>query len=267
MLRVGRKIARSIHKAITNEHSVDVSEVEGVRSLHLGSDTIQSSMRLKDPNALELRYSRGMMVFMLFQKQPRDLIVLGLGGGSIPKYVYHHLLQMKTRVVEINPRIIEVARSHFYTPENDERFEIIEGDAVAFLRDNPATTSMLMMDAFGSSGLPAELCSQDFFDSCFEALTLDGMCAINLWGSDKNYDVYLQRIETSFHGRMLVMPTGRPGNVVVFGFKRAPNDLRWSTLRVRAKALEAEHKIEFLEFVERLREHNPSTSNRLLLEP
>lgn len=125
---------------------------------------------------------------------------------------------------------------------------------------------MLMMDAFGSSGLPAELCSQDFFDSCFEAITLDGMCAINLWGSDKNYDVYLQRIETSFHGRMLVMPTGRPGNVVVFGFKRAPNDLRWSTLRVRAKALEVEHKIEFLEFVERLREHNPSTNNRLLFE-
>ena len=266
MLRVGRKIARSIHKAITNEDSVDVSEIGGVRSLHLGSDTIQSSMRVKEPNALELRYSRGMMVYLLFQKQPRDLVVLGLGGGSIPKYVYHHLPQVRTRVVEINPRIIEVARSHFYVPDNDERFEIIEGDGAAFLRENPGTTSMLMMDAFGSHGLPADLSSQDFFDSCFEAITLDGMCAINLWGSDKNYDVYLQRIETSFHGRMLVMPTGRPGNVVVFGFRRAPSDLRWSTLRVRAKALEAEHKIEFLEFVERLREHNPSTSNRLLFE-
>ena len=77
--------------------------------------------------------------------------------------------------------------------------------------------------------------------------------------------MYLQRIEQSFNQRVLILPTGRPGNIVVFGFKRAPSDLRWATLRERAKTLELAHKIEFLEFVEKLREHNPNTNNRLLL--
>ena len=75
----------------------------------------------------------------------------------------------------------------------------------------------------------------------------------------------LQRIEQSFSRRVLVMPTGRPGNIVVFGFRRAPADLRWNTLRERARALAEDYRIEFLEFVERLRDNNPNTSNRLTL--
>ena len=90
--------------------------------------------------------------------------------------------------------------------------------------------------------------------------------AVNLWGSDKNFDVYLQRIEQSFSGKALILPTGRPGNVAVFGFKREPGDLRISSLRARAKELEKTHKIEFLQFVEKLAEHNESTSNRIFMK-
>jgi spermidine synthase len=187
-----------------------------------------------------------------------------LGGGSIPKYIHHFLPEMQTRVVEINPRIIQVARSHFYLPENDEKLEVIEGDGVAYLQENSNTTDVLLLDIFDSQGVPPEMYHQGFFDTCAEALHLDGMMAVNLWGSDKNFDIYLQRIEQSFHDRVLVLRTGRPGNIVVFGFKRPPRDLRWSTLRVRAKALQEHHKIEFLEFVEKLKDENLSTTNRLL---
>lgn len=265
MLRgsIGR-IARSIHRQVTTEHSIDVSEYDGVRSLHLGSDTIQSSMRLKAPYELELAYTRGMMAYLLFTDKPRQLLVIGLGGGSVPKYVYHYLPEVSTTVVEINPKIIHVARSHFLLPEDDARLQVVEADGVAYLKQHRASSPLLMIDAFDSHGIPDAMCSQDFFDSCAEALTVDGMLAINLWGSDKRFDVYLQRIEQSFSGRVLMLPTGRPGNIVVFGFRRLPPDLRWTALRERAKILEQQHKIEFLQFVEKLRDHNPSSANRLL---
>jgi spermidine synthase len=264
MLRIGRRISKAVHKGVTGEESVDVSEMDGVRSLYLGSETVQSAMRVKAPFELELAYSRGMMMFLLFHKQPKDALMIGLGGGSIPKYIHHFLPEMQTRVVEINPRIIQVARSHFYLPENDEKLEVIEGDGVAYLQENSNTTDVLLLDIFDSQGVPPEMYHQGFFDTCAEALHLDGMMAVNLWGSDKNFDIYLQRIEQSFHDRVLVLRTGRPGNIVVFGFNRPPRDLRWSTLRVRAKALQEHHKIEFLEFVEKLKDENLSTTNRLL---
>lgn len=272
MFRMGRNIARSIHRAITHEDSVDVSEIDGVRSLHLGSDTVQSSMRVKAPYDLELKYTRGMMVFLLFNKQVRNLTMIGLGGGSVPKYIYQYLPQIACKVIEINSRIIQVARSHFFVPADEflptgeARFEVIQADGAVYVAEHADSMQVLVIDAFDSRGIPQDLCTQAFFDDCAEALTADGMLVVNLWGSDRNFDVYLQRIEQSFQQRVLVMPTGRPGNIIVFGFKRAPQDLRWSTLRERARALEAEYKIEFMDFIERLRDHNPNTPNRLLLE-
>jgi len=263
MFRLGA-LARSIHRSVMQD-TVDVSESNGVRSLHLGSATVQSAMRVKAPYDLELNYTRGMMAYLLFSNKVTDVLGIGLGGGSIAKYIHHYLPQVKTRMVEINPQIIQIARSHFAVPEDDERLQIIEADGAVYLKENPASTHVLMIDAFDSKGIPSALCSQDFFDSCAEAVTLDGMLVINLWGSDRNFDVYCQRIEQSFNGRMLVLPTGRPGNIIVFGFRRTTADLRWSSLRERAKTLETSHHLEFLQFVEKLREHNPNTSNRLVL--
>lgn len=266
MFRMGNKLARSIHRNFGAEISVDVSEVDGVRNLHLGNDTVQSAMRIKTPHTLELAYTRGMMAYLLFTDKVTKVLAVGLGGGSVPKYLHHHLPAVSTTVIEINPQVIRIARSHFALPDDDERLTVIEGDGVAHVQEHPNSTQVLMIDAFDSFGIPDAMCSQAFFDSCADALTSDGIFAINLWGSDKNFDVYLQRIEQSFGQRVLMLPTGRPGNIVVFGFKRTPADLRITSLRERAKRLEQDHKIEFLEFVEKLREHNQSTSNRLLLE-
>lgn len=267
MFRAGRRFFQNIHRSASAEESVEVSESNGVRSLHLGNDTIQSSMRLLDPTALELAYTRGMMVFMLFMQNMKDIVIIGLGGGSVPKYIYHHLPEVDSlRVVEINPRIIQFARSHFEVPDNDARFEIIEGDGAAYVKAHPATTQVLIMDAYGGSGIAEELSSQEFFDNCARALTPDGVLVANLWGSDPNFGVYLQRIEQAFDHRVFMLPTGRPGNIIVFAFRRQPLELRWTVLREKAKALEKTHKIEFLQFLEKIRDCNPATSHRLIFE-
>jgi spermidine synthase len=122
-----------------------------------------------------------------------------------------------------------------------------------------------MIDAFDALGIPPDFCSQDFFDSCEMALTKHGIFAINLWGSDKNFDIYLQRIEQSFDNRVLMLPTGKPGNIVVFGFKHLP-DLSIVNLRERAQLLEKTHNIEFLSFIDKLCEHNPHNHKQFFLD-
>lgn len=264
MFRLGTNRPARRRQASSNP-GIEISEIDGVRALHIDSSTVQSAMRVKAPYDLELAYSRGIMTFLLFRREVRDVLVIGLGGGSIPKFIHHYLPEMRTRVVEINPEVIAVARSHFFLPDEDGRLQVIEADGAQYLPAHPATADLLVLDVFDGQGIPPELYSQTFFDSSAEALTADGILAVNLWGSDRNFDIYLQRIEQSFSHRVLVMPTGRPGNIVVFGFRRAPADLRWGTLRERAKALAEDYRIEFLEFVERLRDNNPNTSNRLIL--
>ena len=257
------RVAKHLMKVVRGD-SVDVSEVDGVRSLHLGSETIQSAMRIRTPNALELTYTRGMMCFLLFSSTVKQMLSIGLGGGSIAKYVHAHCPSIVSTVVEINPRIIQVAHSQFYLPENDERLDVIEGDGLQYLAEHPESTEVLLLDALDSNGIPPDFCSQDFFDMCARTLKMNGIFAINLWGSDKNFDVYLQRIEQSFRHKVLVLRTGNPGNTVVFGFNKAPSNLTLTSLRERAKALEQDHKIEFNHFVARIIEDNPVQQNKLV---
>jgi len=64
-LKVLRKLVRQ------RAGSVEVSESQGVRTLHLGGDAIQSAMRIDDPDALELDYTQAMMACALFTPEPR----------------------------------------------------------------------------------------------------------------------------------------------------------------------------------------------------
>jgi spermidine synthase len=265
MFRVAKHLLNSFTHHNAANDSVDVSEINGVRAMHLGSATVQSAMRIRDPFALELTYTRAIMCFLLFHDNIKHMLTIGLGGGSVAKYVYANCPDIVGEVIEINPRIIQMARNQFYVPDNDERFQVIEGDGLAYLAEHSDATDVLLIDAFDRNGIPPDFCSQDFFDQCAITLKDDGVFVINLWGSDKNFDVYLRRIEQTFDSKVLALPTGKPGNIAVFGFARAPGDLRLNSLRERAKLLEKTHKIEFLQFIEKLTEHNPSSSNRLFL--
>jgi spermidine synthase len=260
---------RKIHKSVNDGNIVEVIEVDGVRSLYLGSVTIQSSMRLRTPLALELAYSRGMMGFLLFTKTAKHVLSIGLGGGSVPKFIHAFCPTIMQTVVEINPQIIATARSHFFVPDNDERLNVVESDGLRHLSENLNSADVLMIDAFDANGIPANFCSQDFFDSCEMALKNDGIFVINLWGSDKNFDIYLRRIEQSFDDKVLMLPTGKPGNIVVFGFKSDPK-IKITQLRERAKDLEYQfekpHGIEFLSFVEKLCDHNSHNNQQFFSE-
>lgn len=252
---------RKIHKSVSNNSIVEVSETNGIRSLHLGSVTIQSSMKVKSPFELELAYTRGMMGFLLFSSQIKNVLSIGLGGGSVAKYIHQFCPNISQTIVEINPQIISIARSHFMVPDNDIRLNVMEGDGLVYLAKNQQSADCLMIDAFDAHGIPPDFCSQDFFDACEKTLTQQGIFAINLWGSDKSFDIYLQRIERSFNNQTLMLPTGKPGNIVVFGFKTSP-DLKIANLRERAKILQANYKIEFVSFLEKLCEHNSNNQKQ-----
>jgi spermidine synthase len=253
------------HKAVGEQGVVDVSERDGVRYLHLGSDTVQSAMRVKAPNELELAYTRAMMGFLLFHPEPRNILMVGLGGGSVAKFVYHKLPSVRTHVVEINPQVLAAARSHFFVPESDQRLQIEIADGEEYVRNHLAVCDVLMVDGYDDRSLVEALASQRFYDDCAAALTPDGMLVVNLWGSDKLFDVYFKRIEASFNGLVLAMPTGKMSNIIVFGFKRSPGNPPWQELRERAKSLEVEYGLEFPDFIDALRSLNVHSEKRLLV--
>ncbi len=87
-------------------------DTEGMRHLYFDLQAVQSSMRLDDPDALVTAYARKMMAFLLFNRSPRHILMIGLGGGSLVKFCHRHLLETRLTVVEIDPDVIAL-RSGF----------------------------------------------------------------------------------------------------------------------------------------------------------
>ncbi len=253
-----------INRSVNREVSVEVSEIDGIRSLHLGSDTVQSSMKLDDPYALVLSYTRAMMAFLLFRPRPTHALMIGLGGGSLPKFAYRYLPATRITVIEREPRVIAIARQYFQVPPDDERFSVLAAEGAAWVAEHPACCDVLMVDGYDGREQGAELSSVDFYASAHRALEDSGVLVANLWSSDNRFDVYLQRIESVFES-VVCLPAERRGNVAVLAFRQSPGKPRWDELRACARSLQTLYGLEFLNFVEALREANPRSAARLLV--
>ena len=253
-----------IHRSADHESTVEVSEKDGIRSLHLGSETVQSSMSLADPTELVMSYTRAMMAFLLFNPQPQRVLMIGLGGGSLAKFVYRHLPSVHITVIESQPRVIAAARQYFHVPPDDSRFRVELAEGSRWVAAHPRSCEVLMVDGYDAHEQVSELSSEDFYADARAALTDDGILVVNLWSSDFRLDAYVQRIERVFDA-VACVPAERRGNVVALAFGRSPGHPRWDDLRLRARALQTRYDLEFLQFVEGLRELNPATEGRLTL--
>jgi len=245
---------------------IDISEEFGIRKLHFGEDDTQSAMRVSDPTELILAYSRCMLGFMLFTDAPAKALLIGLGGGSIAKWIHEYLPQTQLTCVELQPQVVSVARSMFHLPEDDERLEVIVGDGAAHVwQMQEDSVDLIMMDAYSATGIAPPLATTDFFAACRDKLTDNGVLAVNLWGSDKRFGDYCERLGKVFDGRILCLPARQKGNVIAFGFKRGQNNPQWERLAERAKALKTDYALEFDEFVADLARMNPHNDRRLFI--
>src|SRR5690348_15841042 len=169
---------------------VYLSEQNGVRSLHLGNSMVQSAMRLAAPNQLELTYTRCMMGFMLFHPQPENILMIGLGGGYLVKFVYHGLLQTKTTVVEINPQVVMFARNYFCVPPDDSRLQVLIAEGSEYIANHPSSTDVLMVDGFDDGCLVDSLCIQDFYNHARTVLQRSGALVVNLLSRGRGFQNY-----------------------------------------------------------------------------
>ena len=243
--------------------SIAVSEARGVRTLHVGGEAIQSSMRLEDPFALALDYTRCMMAFLLFHPEPREALMIGLGGGSLAKFFFKRLRKTRVRVVELDERIVAMARTHFALPPDDARLSVAIGDGAEALV--PECCDLLVIDAFEDELHVPRLASREFYDGAFLAVSEPGALVVNFMDDDPKFDQTLERLERAFGGAVIVMSALYDPNVVAFAFKGLASTISWDVLRHRAEQLEARLGLPFRRYVSRLRALNRWTAAELII--
>ena len=219
-----------------------VYETLSHKALHFSICEIQSRMEIADPFALDLEYTRTMMGFLLLQPDPEQIVMIGLGGGSLAKFCHRNLRGARIEVAEVNPHVIAL-RGQFHVPPDDERLRVVRDDGARYVRRRASPCDVLLVDGFDSDGQPAALCSQRFYDDARSLLAPDGLMVVNLHFGHAQYMRHLRRIRRSFDDQVLVVDDDEGCNSIVFacngsaldrpppGVIRPPRGLRRDALR------------------------------------
>lgn len=191
-------------------------------SLSLGSSLVQSSMRLDDPCALLLEYTRAMMGFLMLTPEPDSLLMIGLGGGSLVKYCHQHLPRSHMTVVEISQEVISL-RDEFLLPPDDERLSVVCADGAAFMAQSDQRFDVILVDGFSAEGQPPALCSASFYRHCAARLGEQGVLVINMHAAEPQLGAQLKRLHKVFGQQVLEVAVDDGDNRVIL----VTQDSRW----------------------------------------
>lgn len=256
MHRFGGKV---IHQSRDEHGTIEVVDDGAYRSLHFGSEPKQSSMELHDPIRLALTYTRAMTAALLFNEQPRSVLLIGLGGGSLAKFFLHHFPDCRVDAVEYREAVYKVARGYFRLPD-DPRLTMHFADAGEFIRRADAAYGnydMILVDAFTGDGIARSTCGLSFFESCRARLSPQGVLAANLWSGDfiKLEDI-LQDIHDNFDGRTLQLPVEGKANVIGLATLQGSPKRELRRMSDRARALQMRTGVEMAVLLNQLRKNN-----------
>ena len=138
---------RLVHQAQSDEGVIEVVDSGDSRSLHFGTHPRQSSMRISDPAYLDLSYTQAMMGALLLNPVPRRVLIVGLGGGSLVKFLLHHFPRCQIDVVEYRQDVIDVAHQFFGLPVTMSPASIL-----------PAAMAISMSASFSMKPISATTC-------------------------------------------------------------------------------------------------------------
>ena len=226
---------------------VTLSEQDGVRYLHFGTEWVQGAMRIRKPDWPELEYAQQMMAWMLFIDAPRAIVQLGLGAATLTKFCYRQFPEAQVTAVELNPSVIAICASMFKLPPEDERLRVLEMDAMDFVldSDNRDTVDVLQCDLYDATARGPVLDTPEFYLACNACLTDDGIMTVNLFGDHPSFARNIKALRFAFK-HVICLPEVHEGNVVALCFKRrrSPDlDLDPDRLAARAAQIVAATKL------------------------
>lgn len=240
-----------------------VQEASGVRTLHFGTASKQTALDPETPHKLILPYTRALTAALLFQPEPRRILLIGLGGGALAHFFRHHFPDAVIDAVERCPRVVAVAREFFAIPEADPGLRIHLAEAQAFLEtgmEQGLCWDLVLTDAYDARGPAEATLDRGFYQALHARLETDGVLAANLWsGRRGRVRRTLRSLETTYGRPVYVLrPRGKANMAALAG--RGPMPGAGSAeLRQGAEDLEAQVGLDYPGY---LRDLQPASERR-----
>ena len=170
--------AKTLLQKDTFYHRIRIEEDDEARYMYFDR-TLQSAMNLKDPTSLRLIYSRYTSLGFAFRPDAKRILIIGLGGGSIPKKIQKEFPNIEIDAVEIDPEVIKMAKDFFNVKESNN-LHLHAQDGRLFLTRTQNQYDIILLDAYFTDAMPFHLTTKQFFEVAQKKLTPNGIIVANL---------------------------------------------------------------------------------------
>jgi len=194
---------------------------QGMRTLQFGSGGArQSVVKVGDPDHLELPYAKAMLSGLALCPEPKRVLIIGLGGGTIPSFLHHHYPQTRIDAVDIDPVVVEVAKQFFGFRE-DATLKAYVQDGRQFIEERPNAYDIIFLDAFGSENIPYHLATREFLEAVRRAITAQGVVLADVWSRGLNplYDSMIRTYQEVFD-ELYILDVQGAGNKILIALPR-----------------------------------------------
>jgi spermidine synthase len=151
-----------------------------------GTPMLQTRVNLALPHQLLVPYTQLMFVSYFFQPEPARVLIVGLGGGAMVRYLERRDPRLEILAVDIDPEIVSIADRYFGTRPS-ERVRLLVADGYEVIRNGADTYDVIYMDAFlrpsdetDQSGNPLRLKETSFYAALRARLSPGGVVVFNL---------------------------------------------------------------------------------------
>jgi spermidine synthase len=248
-------IAENAERLIYSKDSVynliTVYEEGPVRTLRLGEGSDarkQSSIDIKNLNRHLLEYTRLAFASLLLNEKPRRVLIIGLGGGVIPREMHGYFPEALIDVVEIDLEVVNVARRFFFF-QPDERVRVHVSDGRVFVRRQAARKprpayDLIILDAFNNEYIPFHMATQEFLQEVAAILHPKGVVAANAFRRNELFDAQVQTFRVVY-GRSYVFFGRQATNAMLVSSGPDVPDLELDLGIKRANLLQTRHDFSF----------------------
>ncbi len=146
----------------------------------------QGGIYLNAPNKLLFEFTQmGFVALAFLDREPKDVLFVGLGAGSMPRYFAARYPDALIDIAEIDPDMVTVAQRFFYFKET-ERMKVHEEDGRLFVKRTKKKYDLIVLDAYQNDYIPFHLTTLEFLKEVKSRLKDNGVVVANITSPYRN---------------------------------------------------------------------------------
>jgi spermidine synthase len=150
----------------------------------------QSCKRLHEPDKLVFSYTRMLLSGLFLNPNPRRILIIGEGGGTIPTALQEMYPNAQIDLVELDEAVDSVARAYFgFRPGPKTRVFISDGRIfVKRIAVQKPNYDLVLLDAYEADYIPEHMLTREFLREVKATMAPNGVIVANTFSNSALYD-------------------------------------------------------------------------------